>query len=130
MTCKKTHIPILLLIVTLLMFTLVGCGDNENNKVIVGKWIPTSAVLKGESVKYSELDLADGYFQFEFFANGSCSATIAGIEYDGSYTFNETSVVATLNGVEERLVYEKLQETLTYNFDNTNSFTFIKETET
>lgn len=127
MTAKKTHISILLLSVAILLFTLSGCGDNKKNEDITGKWIPTSAVLNGESVKYSELGLKDGYFQFEFSENGTCSATIAGIDYDGTYTFSETSVVATLNGNDERLVYEKVQGTLTYNYDHTTSFTFIKE---
>ena len=127
MTLKKAHIPALILSLVVLVFSLSGCGNDEENNDIAGKWIPTSAVLNGESVKYSELGLEEGYFQFEFFANGNCTATLAGIDYDGTYTCNETSVIATLGGVEERLVYEKTQGALTYYFDHTTSFTFAKE---
>lgn len=126
MTLKKTQISILLILTTL-MFTLCGCGDDEANEILVGKWHPTSAVLNGESVKYSELGLEEGYFEFEFSSNGNCTATLAGIDYKGTYTFEETSVDAVLSGVHEKLIYERVQGTITYNFDNTTSFTFIKD---
>ena len=127
MTLKKHRVFLMLLSVFALPFTLSGCGENETNQVLVGKWTPTSAVLNGESVKYSELNLEEGYFQFEFSADNTCSATIAGIDYSGTYTFVETSVDTVLAGNHEKLIYEKVQGTLTYNYDNSTSFTFIKQ---
>lgn len=109
------------------IFLLSGCGDKSENEVLKGKWVPISAVINGETVQYSELDLKNGYFEFNFKGNGSCTATLAGIEYKGSYVFSGTSVDATLNGNSEKLSYESARQTLTYSYDNTTSFTFMKE---
>ena len=95
--------------------------------MLKGKWVPVSAVIDGETVQYSELELKDGYFEFNFKGNGNCTATLAGIEYKGSYVFSGTSVDATLNGNSEKLSYEATRQTLTYSYDNTTSFTFIKD---
>lgn len=110
-----------------LIMMLSGCGNKTENEVLKGKWIPISAVINGETVQYSELELKEGYFEFNFKSNGSCTATLAGIDYSGNYTFSGTSVDATLNGNSEKLIYESVQQTLTYNYDSTTSFTFIKE---
>ena len=122
----KCALPVFLSLFVLI-FLLSGCGDKSENEVLKGKWIPISAVINGESVQYSELELEDGYFQFNFKGNGSCTATLAGIEYSGSYVFSGTSVDAVLNGNNEKLSYEAARQTLTYSYDSTTSFTFIKE---
>lgn len=122
---KRTSLVFLLLFAVI--FLLSGCGDKSENEVLKGKWVPISAVINGETVQYSELDLKNGYFEFNFKGNGSCTATLAGIEYKGSYVFSGTSVDATLNGNSEKLSYESARQTLTYSYDNTTSFTFMKE---
>ena len=43
------------------------------------------------------------------------------------FLFSGTSVDATLNGNSEKLSYEATRQTLTYSYDNTTSFTFIKD---
>lgn len=122
---KRTSLVFLSLFAVI--FLLSGCGDKSENEVLKGKWVPISAVINDETVQYSELDLKNGYFEFNFKGNGSCTATLAGIEYKGSYVFSGTSVDATLNGNSEKLSYESARQTLTYSYDNTTSFTFMKE---
>mgnify|MGYP007005514562 FL=1 len=122
----KRTLPVFLSLFAVI-FLFSGCGDKSENEVLKGKWVPVSAVINGETVQYSELELKDGYFEFNFKGNGSCTATLAGIEYKGSYVFSGTSVDATLNGNSEKLSYETARQTLTYSYDNTTSFTFIKD---
>ena len=109
----KRTLPVFLSLFAVI-FLFSGCGDKSENEVLKGKWVPVSAVI-------------DGYFEFNFKGNGSCTATLAGIEYKGSYVFSGTSVDATLNGNSEKLSYEATRQTLTYSYDNTTSFTFIKD---
>lgn len=127
MKCIIKRTSLVFLSLFAVIFLLSGCGDKSENEVLKGKWIPISAVINGETVQYSELDLKNGYFEFNFKGNGSCTATLAGIEYKGSYVFSGTSVDATLNGNSEKLSYESARQTLTYSYDNTTSFTFMKE---
>lgn len=122
----KRTLPVFLSLFAVI-FLFSGCGDKSENEALKGKWVPVSAVIDGETVQYSELELKDGYFEFNFKGNGSCTATLAGIEYKGSYVFSGTSVDATLNGNSEKLSYEATRQTLTYSYDNTTSFTFIKD---
>lgn len=126
MKCIKRTLPVVLLLFALAI-SLSGCGDKSENELLKGKWIPISAVINGETIQYSEFELKDGYFEFNFKSNGTCTATLAGIDYSGSYVFSGTSVDAVLNGNNEKLIYESVQQTLTYNYDSTTSFTFIKE---
>ncbi len=127
MKCIIKRTSLVFLSLFAVIFLLSGCGDKSENEVLKGKWVPISAVINGETVQYSELDLKNGYFEFNFKGNGSCTATLAGIEYKGSYVFSGTSVDATLNGNSEKLSYESARQTLTYSYDNTTSFTFMKE---
>lgn len=127
MKCIIKRTSLVFLSLFAVIFLLSGCGDKSENEALKGKWIPISAVINGETVQYSELDLKNGYFEFNFKGNGSCTATLAGIEYKGSYVFSGTSVDATLNGNSEKLSYESARQTLTYSYDNTTSFTFMKE---
>lgn len=127
MKCIIKRTSLVFLSLFAVIFLLSGCGDKSENEVLKGKWVPISAVINGETVQYSELDLENGYFEFNFKGNGSCTATLAGIEYKGSYVFSGTSVDATLNGNSEKLSYESARQTLTYSYDNTTSFTFMKE---
>lgn len=127
MKCIIKRTSLVFLSLFAVIFPLSGCGDKSENEVLKGKWVPISAVINGETVQYSELDLKNGYFEFNFKGNGSCTATLAGIEYKGSYVFSGTSVDATLNGNSEKLSYESARQTLTYSYDNTTSFTFMKE---
>ena len=127
MKCIIKRTSLVFLSLFAVIFLLSGCGDKSENEVLKGKWVPISAVINGETVQYSELDLKNGYFEFNFKRNGSCTATLAGIEYKGSYVFSGTSVDATLNGNSEKLSYESARQTLTYSYDNTTSFTFMKE---
>lgn len=127
MKCIIKRTSLVFLSLFAVIFLLSGCGDKSENEVLKGKWVPISAVINGETVQYSELDLKNEYFEFNFKGNGSCTATLAGIEYKGSYVFSGTSVDATLNGNSEKLNYESARQTLTYSYDNTTSFTFMKE---
>ena len=127
MKCIIKRTSLVFLSLFAVIFLLSGCGDKSEIEVLKGKWVPISAVINGETVQYSELDLKNGYFEFNFKGNGSCTATLAGIEYKGSYVFSGTSVDATLNGNSEKLSYESARQTLTYSYDNTTSFTFMKE---
>ncbi|WP_405353551.1 hypothetical protein [Ruminococcus sp.] len=122
---KRTILVFLSLFAVIML--LSGCGDKSENAVLKGKWIPISAVINGESIQYSELELEDGYFEFNFKGDGSCTATLAGVDYSGKYVFSGTSVDATLNGNSEKLSYEAARQTLTYSYDNNTSFTFMKE---
>ena len=127
MKCIIKRTSLVFLSLFAVIFLLSGCGDKSENEVLKGKWVPISAVINGETVQYSELDLKNAYFEFNFKGNGICTSTLAGIEYKGSYVFSGTSVDATLNGNSEKLSYETARQTLTYSYDNTTSFTFMKE---
>lgn len=125
LTIKK--IAVTLSVVILSMCIFVGCSDNKNSE-IVGKWIPTTASLNGETVQYSYLGLEDDYFGFTFSDNGKCTATLTGITGEGTYSFNGTSVDVTINDETQKLDYSNGTLTLTLNYDNdTTTFSFIKE---
>ena len=127
MKCIIKRTSLVFLSLFAVIFLLSGCGDKSENEVLKGKWVPISAVINGETVQYSELDLKNGYFEFNFKGNGSCTATLAGIEYKGSYVFSVTRVKRWERGSREKLSYESARQTLTYSYDNTTSFTFMKE---
>lgn len=125
LTIKK--IAVILSVTILSMCVFVGCSDNKNSE-IVGKWIPTTASLNGETVQYSYLGLEDDYFGFTFDSNGKCTATLTGITGEGTYIFNDTSVDVTINNEVQKLDYSNGTLTLTLNYNNdTTTFSFIKE---
>lgn len=117
---------VLLFVIVTMALMMSGCGDNYNSE-IAGKWIPTSANLNGKSVKYSDLNLEDGYFSLEFSESGHCRATIAGVEGEGDYTFNNTSVDIKIDGEEYKIDYSNNTLTLSLNYGGTkSSFGFVK----
>lgn len=116
----------LVLVIMTAAFVLTGCGDNANAE-IAGKWIPTAANLNGENVRYSDLNLEDGYFSLEFSESGTCKATIAGVEGEGKYTFNNSSVDVRIDSEEYKIDYSNNTLTLTLNYgSNKSSFSFVK----
>ncbi len=113
------------ILIMLVVFT--GCTENTNTD-IVGKWIPTTATINGETVKYSELGIEESQFRFVFEANGKCTATLAGISGAGTYTYHETSVDVEINSETKKLDYDGATLTLNLDYDNNStSITFIKE---
>ena len=116
----------LLICVLSLAFMLFGCGEN-NNSEIVGEWVPTTATLNGSTIKYDELEIEKEKFGFVFTDDGKCTATLAGINDESSYTFNGTSVDIQINGEDYKLDYEKGNLTLSLNYGGEyTSFTFTK----
>ncbi len=124
---KKT---VLLLFCALSAFTVFsGCGSNENSE-IVGEWVPASAVINGESVQYSELEVDQNDFALRFESDGKCTVTLAGITNEGSYTFSDTAVDIKANENEYKLDYENGTLTLALDYsNNAASFTFTKSKE-
>ncbi|MEE1016482.1 hypothetical protein [Ruminococcus sp. JL13D9] len=119
----------LCLVFGLMLFS--GCGDNAQNNEIVGKWVPATATINGETVQFGELNTDSDKFGFVFESNGSCEITIAGTKNSGTYTFNETSVDVEYGGKSEKLRYSDGMLTLNFNYNNeTTSFVFTKATET
>lgn len=113
------------------LLMLSGCGGDEKNSKIAGKWVPATATINGETVQFSELNTDSDSFGFVFEPNGSCEVTIAGTKNNGSYTFNETSVDIEYGGKSEKLRYSEGMLTLNFNYNNeTTSFVFTKAVET
>ena len=116
----------------MIMLTLLfasGCGENKNSE-IVGEWVPATANINGETIKFSELNTDNNNFGFVFEENGSCEVTIAGTKNNGSYVFNDTSVDIEYGGKTERLAYSDGMLTLYFNYNNeSTSFMFTKKTE-
>ena len=116
----------------MIMLTLLfasGCGENKNSE-IVGEWVPATANINGETIKFSELNTDSNNFGFVFEENGSCEVTIAGTKNSGSYVFNDTSVDIEYGGKTERLAYSDGMLTLYFNYNNeSTSFMFTKKTE-
>jgi hypothetical protein len=109
-----------------LLSVLSGCGSEENSP-LVGKWVATSAMINGETIMFSELNTEDREFSFTFEKNGKCTAVLAGISNDGTYTFNKTSVDITYGRKTEKLTYNSGVLTLNFNYNNeTTSFMFTK----
>lgn len=115
-----------------IMLTLLfasGCSENKNSE-IVGEWVPATANINGETIKFSELNTDSNNFGFVFEENGSCEVTIAGTKNNGSYVFNDTSVDIEYGGKTERLAYSDGMLTLYFNYNNeSTSFMFTKKTE-
>lgn len=115
-----------------IMLTLLfasGCSENKNSE-IVGEWVPATANINGETIKFSELNTDSNNFGFVFEENGSCEVTIAGTKNSGSYVFNDTSVDIEYGGKTERLAYSDGMLTLYFNYNNeSTSFMFTKKTE-
>ena len=74
-----------------------------------------------------ELGIEKEKFGFVFTDDGKCTATLAGINDESSYTFNGTSVDIQINGEDYKLDYERGNLTLSLNYGGEyTSFTFTK----
>ena len=126
---KKALCAAAALMIMLTMLFASGCGENKNSE-IVGEWVPATANINGETIKFSELNTDNNNFGFVFEENGSCEVTIAGTKNNGSYVFNDTSVDIEYGGKTERLAYSDGMLTLYFNYNNeSTSFMFTKKTE-
>ena len=122
---KKIAGALCCVLIMLVIFT--GCGENTNTE-IVGKWVPTTATLNGETVKYSELGIDESQFCFVFESNGKCTATLAGISGEGTYIYHDTSIDVNINNDTKKLDYDGSTLTLNLDYDgNSTSIAFIKE---
>ena len=111
------------------MFAFCGCDDNKNEE-ITGKWIPTTAVINGETVPYSSLELDKDSFEIEFFKDGKCTITSFGVTEKGSYIFNDTSVDVTINNSSQKLDYATGTISYTLNYhENPMSVNFVRTNE-
>ncbi len=122
---KKT--VLLLIGIMIALLTLAGCSDSGNSEII-GSWVPTTATIGGTTVNYSTLELEEGNFGLEFYEDGRCVITLAGIDKEGTYTFNGTSVDVITGNDERKLDYSAGTITLYIDYDNNNSMqlTFTK----
>ena len=126
---KKALCAAAALMIMLTLLFASGCGENKNSE-IVGEWVPATANINGETIKFSELNTDNNNFGFVFEENGSCEVTIAGTKNSGSYVFNDTSVDIEYGGKTERLAYSDGMLTLYFNYNNeSTSFMFTKKTE-
>lgn len=122
----KITVSALILLVFGMLAALTGCSS-EDNSAIVGTWEATKANIHGETIQFSELETENKDFRFVFNSNGSCTAVIAGVSNEGTYTFNKTSVDILYGGKSEKLLYD--EGVLTLNFDYNNektSYMFTK----
>ena len=127
---KKTIGAVIIIAVFAALFSLAGCGEN-NNAEIVGEWVPATATINGETIQFGELNTDADKFGFVFEPNGSCEITIAGTKNNGKYTFNETSVDIDYGGKSEKLSYSDGMLTMNFNYNHeTTSFMFTKKTDT
>ncbi len=122
-------LAVLLMCSLCILAVFVGCGDDKNAE-IVGEWLPTTATINGETVKYSELGIKENHFSLTFTQDGKCTAVLAGISSESKYTFNDSSVDIELNGEPHKLEYSygTLKWTLNYGGEAT-SFTFAKSSK-
>lgn len=127
MTFKGVKLILLSFIIFATTTLCCGCNDYNINDEIVGNWLPSSAVLNGDTVAYSTLELKDNYFAFEFSKKGGCHAKIAGIDYNGTYKFSGSSIDVVFSDTTEKLIYDRVQKTITYSYDSQTSFSFSKE---
>jgi hypothetical protein len=119
----------LLLAAVMTLGILARCTD-DNNDVIVGKWVPSTVTLSGTTVAYSELANQDKEFSITFESGGKCRLVLGGIENDGTYVFNETSVDIDYCSKQMKLDYSEGIITLTLNYNNeATSYMFTKVVE-
>lgn len=116
----------LLISVMFMLIVVSGCGGNDASEII-GKWVPSTASLNGETLQYAELGIDAEQFGFTFEKGGKCTATLAGISDTGTYVFNGTSVDIEMNNKVQKLNFDNGTLTLVLAYDNdTASFSFTK----
>ena len=122
----KITVSALILLVFGVLAVLTGCSS-EDNSAIVGTWEATKANIHGETIQFSELETENKDFRFVFNSNGSCTAVIAGVSNEGTYTFNKTSVDILYGGKSEKLLYDEGVLTLNFYYNNEKtSYMFTK----
>ena len=122
---KRLSAGILALLCALSLL-LSGCTD-DNNAEVVGEWAPSTVSIGGTTISYSELDTNGRDFGFHFFSDGKCKITIGGVQNDGTYTFNETSVDVQYGGKSQKLSFDAGILTLKLTYHNqTTSYMFTK----
>ena len=78
-------------------------------------------------INFSELESEGKEFSFDFKEDGSCKAVLGGVENNGSYTFNQTTVDIMYGNKEEKLKYDRGVLTLTFYYNNeATSYLFTK----
>lgn len=118
-----------LLTVCLLLLLAAGCSSEDNSE-IVGEWTPSTVLIDGTTIAYSDLDTSGKDFSFTFYSGGKCKITIGGITNEGSFTFNETSVDVEYGGKTQKLSYDRGILTLKLDYNgNTTSYMFTKVTK-
>lgn len=110
----------------LIASALSGCSESDNS-AIVGEWTPSTVSINGTTIAYSELNTENRDFSLRFYDDGNCKITIGGIQNEGTYTFNETSVDIQYGGKEQKLSYEGGVLTLKLSYNNqTTSYMFTR----
>ena len=118
-----------LLTVCLLLLLAAGCSSEDNSE-IVGEWTPSTVLIGGTTIAYSDLDTSGKDFSFTFYSGGKCKITIGGITNEGSFTFNETSVDVEYGGKTQKLSYDRGILTLKLDYNgNATSYMFTKVTK-
>ncbi len=110
----------------IISWLLAGCGEDKN-AAIAGEWVPSTVSIGGTTISYSELDTKGRDFSFRFHPDGKCKIVIGGVQNDGTYTFNDTSVDIQYGGKSQKLSYDQgiLTLKMTYN-GQTTSYMFTK----
>ena len=86
---------------------LINCA-NKKNDILVGDWSPTTVEIQGKTMKNSDLGVNNSLFDLYFTKDGRCSVTIGGIETDGIYFLNKSSVDIELNDKNQKLCWKEL----------------------
>lgn len=121
----RRFLSVLWICLTLLAF-MAGCGSEKNTKLI-GRWEATKVNLNGETINFSDLDTNNKEFSFEFREDGSCRTVLGGVENDGTYTFNETTVDIVYGNKTEKLHYDRGVLTLTFRYNHeTTAYMFVR----
>ena len=113
-------------LICVFLLALAGCSSKDNSE-LVGEWKPSTVSIDGTTISYSELQTKGRDFSIEFYSSGKCRIKIAGIENEGSFSFNETSVDIEYGGKTQKLSYDQGILTLKFEYDGqTTSYMFSK----
>lgn len=105
---------------------LLNC-INQKNDILVGDWSPTTVEIQGKTMKYSDLGVNNSLFDLYFTQDGRCSVTIGGIENNGIYFLNKSSVDIELNDKNQKLCFQKRTLTMSLNYGNADTLiTFVR----
>lgn len=123
----RIFIVSLLLVCSMLSgILLINCA-NKKNDILVGDWSPTTVEIQGKIMKYSDLGVNNSLFDLYFTKDGRCSVTIGGIETDGIYFLNKSSVDIELNDKNQKLCFQRRTLTMSLNYGNADALiTFVR----